>query len=59
MKYSVKVTLYHWIDVEADNENEAFEIAEDLIPTFTSYLDDREMEVDTLYTKLLNSEENI
>ena len=59
MKYCVKVTFRHWIDVEADSEDEAFELADGMLPTFTSCLEDMEMEIDEVYPNAFNNEENI
>ena len=58
MKYCVKVTFRHWIDVEADSEDEAFELAEGMLPSFTSCLEDMEMELWS-YSSSSNNEENI
>lgn len=45
MNYTIKVTYTHWIDVEAENEDEAFNEAIELQQTFVSDLEDMEMEI--------------
>lgn len=48
MKYEVCITLRHWVDVEADDEDKAFQLAYDSLPTFTSDLEDCEADLETL-----------
>ena len=47
-KYEVSMTFRHWIVVEAESEDEAFKRAEDMIPTFTSDLEDYDAEVEIM-----------
>lgn len=48
MKYEVAMTFRHWVEVEADTEEEAFLLVEDKIPTFVSDLEDYEAELEEL-----------
>lgn len=43
--YEIKVTYTHWVEVVASDEDEAYEIAEDLVPTSSSGFEDMEMEI--------------
>lgn len=45
MKYEIKVEFTRWLEIEADNEDEAFDFAQDKIPTFTSQLEDVSMDI--------------
>lgn len=43
--YEIKVTYTHWVDVVATDGEEAYGLAEDLAPTFSSDFEDKEMEI--------------
>lgn len=45
MQYQVMIEKTHWVIVEADSEDEAFALAEDLVPTFSSQFEDTEMSI--------------
>lgn len=44
-RYEVMITKRHWVEVEAESNEEAFLLAEEQIPTFTSSFEDGEMEI--------------
>lgn len=45
MKYTVQITLKHWIEVEAENSEDALYIAEEEMPAFSSSFEEYEAEV--------------
>lgn len=44
-EYEVMIVKTHWVTVQAETEDEAFELAEDKIPTFSSAFEECEMEI--------------
>ena len=44
-RYEIMITKRHWVEVTAETEEEAFLIAEDQIPSFSSSFEDGEMEI--------------
>ena len=48
IRYEVAMTFKHWVVVEAESEEEAFSLAEELIPTFSSDLEDYEAELEIM-----------
>lgn len=48
MKYEVAMTFRHWVEVEADSIEEAFELAENMLPSFVSDLESYEAELEEL-----------
>lgn len=45
MKYLIKIEFIHYIEVDADSDDEAFDLAYDSIPVFTSQLEDMSMDI--------------
>lgn len=43
--YTVMVEKTHWLEIEADSEKEAFDIAEEETPTFSSEFEETEMSI--------------
>lgn len=43
--YTVMITKTHWVDVVAESEDAAYDMAEDLIPSFSSEFEETEMEI--------------
>ena len=47
--FEIIITKRHWVEVKAESEGEAFLLAEDLIPSFSSEFEDGEMEIVGVY----------
>ncbi len=43
--YEVLITKRHWVTVHAGDDAEAFELAEEIIPTFSSAFEDTDMDI--------------
>ena len=47
--FEIMIIKRHWVEVKAESEDEAFFLAEDLIPSFSSAFEDGEMEIVEVY----------
>lgn len=47
--FGIMITKRHWVEVQAESEDEAFLLAEELIPSFSSAFEDGEMEIVEAY----------
>lgn len=45
MKYLIKMEFTHYIEVDADSDDEAFDLAYDSVPTFSSQLEDMSLDI--------------
>lgn len=44
-EYEIMIEKTHWVVVKADSEDEAYSMAEDMIPTFSSEFEEGEMSI--------------